>query len=734
MAADTPPTPAPRRPEPSRTPAPGSGMLLLFASGIGLVALGQFYLLRFPGRIGTGVRFLGLGLVAFAVALILASPAATGALVRARAWVAALVRQHPWRLSLVLVSGFLTWGVIDGLRSSGQAHGWSLFPLWVAACASYLLAFLPRRWAGAWLGRWNWSRDTLRSWRWPGARLLPWRWSGGQGAAWLRRHRGEVVALGSLTLLATVLRFVGLGDIPFTVTNDEGIIAVMSLHSALGEVSSPFMTMRGNSGSLYFYLIGQGMNLFGINAFGLRVTSALAGSLTIIFTFLLARNIGGLRLAVIAGALMTVSHIHIHFSRIVPSGNIQDAFFAVAVIYFLDRGLRRRSVGTLAFSGFLLGLFFHIYVGARLMILVIPLALTLYYILHREGLRAALPGLAAMAGALLITAAPMALWALTNTDEFNWRVNAVGIIQNGWLAAEVERQQLPMWRILLEQQLHHAMLAIIYHPVGLFYHSRLAMLDYFTAVAFLFGMVCAIARAVRDRALMLLVVWIVLGIITGSALTTDPNLAAYRILIILPALVIVGALGLVKIWDMVVAAGTPRLLAGLGCGLWLLGAAFINLNYYFREFPAQEHCSPHSLDHRMATRVGRYIAAQPATTQIYVFGEPFAILNLHWHFTFLSMGQAVVDAKAVPMLRDAAAPANIPLQLEKMRPGIAIELPPDAALPANSPLLMVFLEQQESEYRKALVRFPGGRTEELNICAGDRIIPTWAHHISPAGT
>ena len=69
MAADTPPTPTPRRPEPSPTPTPGSGRLLLFACGIGLVALGQFYLLRFPDRMGTGARFLGLGLVAFAVAL-----------------------------------------------------------------------------------------------------------------------------------------------------------------------------------------------------------------------------------------------------------------------------------------------------------------------------------------------------------------------------------------------------------------------------------------------------------------------------------------------------------------------------------------------------------------------------------------------------------------------------------------------------------------------------------------
>ena len=558
----------------------------------------------------------------------------------------------------------------------------------------------------------------------------------GRGAAWLRRYQWEVVALGGLTLLATVLRFVGLGDIPFTVSNDEGWVGVVSLHSALGESHSPFVTYRGNNGGLYFYLIGQGMNLFGINTFGLRITSAIAGISAVIFTYLLARQIGGRRLAVIAGTFLAASHMHVHFSHTVATGVIQDSFFAVTVIYFLDRGLHRRSISTLAFSGFLLGLFFHIYVGARLMVLVIPVALTLHYILRREELRAALPGLAAMAGALLITAAPMAVWALTNINEYMLRINEVGIIQNGWLAAEAERQELPAWRILLEQFWKTA-LSLTYYPSTShthIYHPPLAMLDYFTAVAFLIGVIYTVAHAVRDRTMTLLVVWIVLGLILAGALLSEPERQTYRMLIILPALAIVGAVGLVKIWDAVVTAGAPRLLAGLGCGLWLLGTAFVNLNYYFREFPAQEHCSPHSLDHRIATSAGRYIAAQPANTQIYIFGEPFAILNLHWHFTFLSMGQAVADAKAVPLSREAAAPVSIPLRLDKMRPGIAIELPPDAALPANSPLLMVFLEQRESEHRKALARFPGGRTEELNVCAGDHITTTWAYHIPPAGT
>ena len=78
------------------------------------------------------------------------------------------------------------------------------------------------------------------------------------------------------------------------------------------------------------------------------------------------------------------------------------------------------------------------------MILVIPLALTLHYILHREGLRAALPGLAAMTGALLITAAPMASVGAHQQRRIHVAGRMrVGIIQNGWLTAEVARQQLP---------------------------------------------------------------------------------------------------------------------------------------------------------------------------------------------------------------------------------------------------------------------------------------------------
>ena len=201
----------------------------------------------------------------------------------------------------------------------------------------------------------------------------------------------------------------------------------------------------------------------------------------------------------------------------------------------------------------------------------------------------------------------------------------------------------------------------------MFYNARLAMLDYFTAVAFLLGAVCAAAHAVRDRTVMLLVVWIVLGILIGSVLTTEPRDAAYRILIILPALIVVGALGLVKIWDH--GRRGRRTAGARGPGLRSVaaaGAAFINLNYYFREFPGRSTVHPIVWTSRLAPIALAAISPRSPPARRSTSLATVRILNLHWHFILPIMGQAVVDAQSGADV-GAAAPANIPLQLEKMR-------------------------------------------------------------------
>ena len=135
---------------------------------------------------------------------------------------------------------------------------------------------------------------------------------------------------------------------------------------------------------------------------------------------------------------------------------------------------------------------------------------------------------------------------------------------------------------------------------------------------------------------------------------------------------------------------------GVGCGLWLTGTAFINLNYYFREFPAAE-CTYTDVRGRLSDRIGRYVGAQPVGTQTYLFGEPHVTYGTHPSLDFLAQGRSVTNSTEVPLSRAAAAPAG-------------------------APLLLIFAEEREAEYREALARFPGGRTEELRDCAGGTIV------------
>ena len=43
-------------------------------------------------------------------------------------------------------------------------------------------------------------------------------------------------------------------------------------------------------------------------------------------------------------------------------------------------------------------------------------------------------GFAALVGGFVVVGAPMGLWWSTHPNEFNVRMNQIGIVQSGWLA------------------------------------------------------------------------------------------------------------------------------------------------------------------------------------------------------------------------------------------------------------------------------------------------------------
>ena len=88
---------------------------------------------------------------------------------------------------------------------------------------------------------------------------------------------------------------------------------------------------------MYFYLQAASIKLFGDSVAGVRVASALIGTLAVMFTYVLAHRLFGRMVALLAATFLAVYHYHVFFSR-VASVQIADTLFVVVALYFLDRG------------------------------------------------------------------------------------------------------------------------------------------------------------------------------------------------------------------------------------------------------------------------------------------------------------------------------------------------------------------------------------------------------------
>src|SRR5690606_27829994 len=107
-------------------------------------------------------------------------------------------------------------------------------------------------------------------------------------------------------------------------------------------------------------------DILGHNLTGLRIFSAVFGTLTVPALYLLARELFDRRTALLAALLLATFPPHIHFSRL-GLNNIADPLFGVLALAFLVRGLKRGGLRDYALSGVMLGLTQYFYEGGKLL-------------------------------------------------------------------------------------------------------------------------------------------------------------------------------------------------------------------------------------------------------------------------------------------------------------------------------------------------------------------------------
>jgi hypothetical protein len=588
---------------------------LLFGGALVFALLGQFYFAKRREYLGDGIFFYAVAVVLF---LILVqrleggrapADAPSPSLWAPWEW----VRREPLRASLLILSltcSLFTLRLIKG--KVGTVGYWDAFALWATSMAFFLGAFL--------------KADD----RWPSLRALTER---------AKAHRWEITLVGLCTVLGFTLRFVALDSIPANFGGDEGEMGMEAIRVLQGDLTNMFVTSWLSHPTLFFFLQALSLKLFGVNVFGLRMLSILIGTLTLPIFYLFVRQLFDQRTALVATAILVVSHFHIHFSRL-GVNNIADPLFATLVLYLLYRGLQSQSSLDFVLSGLVMGLSQYFYMGTRLIPVIVAAFLGFLILKERDFLRDSLANLLVMAGAFLLAGLPLFVFFKEHPDAFMARLAQVGIIQSGWLAREPGLTGKSMYQILTEQFLKSVLGFHYYTDPTFWYRASIPLLDFLSSVLLVFGLAYSMYRF-QDKVYFLLDTWFWSAVIFGGFLMENPPTSP-RLVIGIPVVCILVALAIVKLARYAQELGFLR--TSLPRYLILAGVvslvAFLNLRYYFVEYtPTRIYGNPTA---EIGTELSKYLTAREGDFRVYFFGPPRMYFT-HGTIRFMAQGVEGMD-------------------------------------------------------------------------------------------
>lgn len=512
--------------------------------------------------------------------------------------------------------------------------------------------------------------------------------------AWLARHRGEVLALAALTGIGAALRFWQLGALPRIINGDEGLIGTWAqdIGRASGILTMPFSAMDG-VGTLYLAAMQQFFAVLGPTPFALRLLPAVAGTLAIPATYLFARQILGPRVALIAAALLTFSHVHLHFSRTVAVSYIYATLFVPLALYFLVTGFERRSPLRLVLCILAVGIHINVYIDGWVWLMLIPLILAAWWLIDRT-IYAGQHGLLVLLGvatAVIIT--PMIIWASVFPAEFFARMTVDGTVASGWLSREADLTGKPQI-VLLAELLLAALGTFTHLPFIDFYGVGVPTLDPLSATLGVIGVVIALWRT-WDRKIVVLNGWFWAGVVALGPTTVPPSTYHYRLLVALPAALILCALAvdvlLTYVMHLLDRLQRPAWSAGPGTralvavGTLLLIAA-LNVRIYYGSFLG--NCRYESIQTRQAGMLGNYLSGLATSPTVYILPSADSFrAGPYLSLDFLS--------NRIPI-------TNLDEPLTRGRP-------PELEHPLSGDLLVAVAPERSAELDQLRQWFPSGR-------------------------
>ncbi len=457
---------------------------------------------------------------------------------------------------------------------------------------------------------------------------------------WVKKNRNEILSVLAVTLLAAGFRFYRLGGIPRILDGDEGLIGLAAQTTAGGLLANPFALWE-NFGAMYLQLINTSMGFFGVNSFALRLLPAIGGTLAIPSLYLLARQIGGQRIALITILIIAFSHSHIHFSRIVSVAYIHGTWLAPLELYLLISGLERRESWRTALGGVLVAIHFSIYLTAQVIIALAFIFMLIAFLFYRPWFKTRLAQAMAFWGGFIIIILPSAYYFFRSPNEFFNRMGQNGTIQSGWLELTMQSTGQSAFEVLSGRFIH-AFLSLIYYPAIDFYGSSSPMLSMISSSMFLVGLAVALWK-IRNPAYLLLNGYFWGATFSVGVFAIPPGADSYRMLMALPPAIFMAALGLDQILELLgFGWKNNRNAYTLSTSAILISLFIFNMWTYYGDFAGKCRFGG-NLVGRFASYLGSYAGAVENELPIYLLSDDLYFYGSHASTDFLSQGRAIIN-------------------------------------------------------------------------------------------
>ena len=432
--------------------------------------------------------------------------------------------------------------------------------------------------------------------------------------------RLDLAILLALTVLAAVPRLVALADIPPGLHGDEawtGIDARRVLDE--GWIGPYVVSALGQpTGPLYF--AAPVIAIFGDTVFAVRLSMALLAIVTIPVAYLTVRVMSGRTLATFAAILLALSLWHLHYSRI-GFMVISWPLMELVTLLFLFLGVKTGRWAFFGLAGLALGA--GIYTYNAYPVFALPFGLVVVWLAWRnrgQDLVRFATRVALMLGLALLAALPMILYAADSNNSYLSHHRGLSILEtDDWESGGL----LDRADILVDATGDFLSAAFWSGaPDGADGAGDQAMVDRVSLVLMIAGLAIFIWRWREPGRVAVLLMVALLPFAT--IITTNGTFR--QSLGVVPFLAVLAAAPLALWWDS--AKGLPlpwRNASYAGIALIVASVGYLNLNFYFNEFPD--------------TSIARFTFGEPLTdASVYMHdlaGDPYVYFySGRWSFNY----------------------------------------------------------------------------------------------------